>query len=128
MARVKSTGNESTEMRLVREFRKNRITGWRRSFKLIGRPDFVFPKSRLVIFLDGCFWHGCPLCRRIPKSNSDYWIRKIGGNIKRDAEISIGLKCRGWTVLRFWEHELKKDSMVGTLEKILSTMAVGRKK
>jgi DNA mismatch endonuclease (patch repair protein) len=73
---------------------------------LLGKPDFVFPKSRLTVFVDGCFWHGCPKHGHTPRSNTAYWRKKIARNIERDQEVNRELKKRGWRVFRIWEHEL----------------------
>jgi len=77
---------------------------------LMGKPDFVFYKSTAVIFIDGCFWHGCKKHYKQPKSRVIFWKNKIEGNIKRDREVNKNLKRSGWKVLRIWEHEIVKDS------------------
>src|SRR5882672_552350 len=88
MRLVRSDSNKSTELRLIEIFRKNGISGWRRNFRLFGKPDFEFPKIRLVVFVDGCFWHGHN-CRKLkPKTNQKYWKSKIGRNKTRDREVS----------------------------------------
>jgi DNA mismatch endonuclease (patch repair protein) len=70
------------------------------------RPDVVFTRRRLVIFCDGCFWHGCPEHGRRPSiRNGEYWTPKIAGNVERDQRHTAALRTAGWTVLRFWEHE-----------------------
>lgn len=69
------------------------------------RPDVVFTRRRLAVFLDGCFWHGCPEHCRLPASNREYWTVKIGRNRERDARISATLEAAGWHVVRAWEHE-----------------------
>ena len=69
MARVKSRGNRATEMRLIRIFRDFEIKGWRRRAKVFGNPDFIFRAARLAVFVDGCFWHGCPIHGSIPETN-----------------------------------------------------------
>lgn len=69
MSRIRSQGNKVTELRLISIFREARITGWRRKQPLLGKPDFVFRQQRLAVFVDGCFWHGCPKCYRRPSSN-----------------------------------------------------------
>jgi DNA mismatch endonuclease (patch repair protein) len=69
------------------------------------RPDVAFTRPRLAIFIDGCFWHGCPHHKGRPKANTHYWGPKIAGNRKRDALQTAALEASGWTVLRFWEHE-----------------------
>lgn len=68
------------------------------------RPDIVFPGSKLAVFIDGCFWHNCPLHGRRPGRNVDYWQWKIGRNVQRDAENNAALSSAGWHVLRIWEH------------------------
>ncbi len=77
-----------------------------------GKPDFVFPKYRLAIFVDGCFWHGCPRCYKEPKVNTEFWREKIRRNILRDRRTLLLLRKKGWHVMRFWEHSLKKDIVV----------------
>jgi len=72
------------------------------------RPDFVFPKLRIAVFVDGCFWHGCPLHATQPKQNAEFWSRKIAANQTRDRLVTRQLRARGWRVLRLWEHELTK--------------------
>lgn len=72
-----------------------------------GNPDFIDWRNRIVIFIDGCFWHKCPLHYKEPKSNREYWISKIEKNVLRDKEITIAYKNSGWRVLRIWEHELR---------------------
>lgn len=86
--------------------------------KLPGRPDIVFPGKKVVVFVDGCFWHGCPEHLIMPKSNSTFWKDKIQGNIKRDARVTAALEKDGWTVLRFWEHEMK-DTAETVVDKVL---------
>ena len=82
MRQVKSNRNKSTELKLIQFFKDNKIIGWRRNFKLFGKPDFVFPKSKKVIFVDGCFWHGHNCRNTVPKANADYWQKKILSNKK----------------------------------------------
>ena len=67
--------------------------------------DMVFRKAKVVVFVDGCFWHGCPEHGTRPSTNRQYWLSKIEGNINRDAQTSLHLEKSGWKVLRFWEHE-----------------------
>jgi len=107
MSRIRSAGNVTTEQRFLLLLRKAGVTGWRRSVPLRGSPDLVFRKARVVVFLDGCFWHGCPRCYAPPKSNLQYWGPKIAGNAARDKRTATVLKRAGWTVVRVWEHEIK---------------------
>ncbi|HLP24878.1 MAG TPA: very short patch repair endonuclease, partial [Acidobacteriota bacterium] len=87
MARIRSTGNRDTEGRLVQLFRANRITGWQRGSRLPGRPDFVFAKLKAAVFVDGCFWHGCPKHATQPKNNAAFWAAKLSGNKARDRRV-----------------------------------------
>ncbi|MCG2755125.1 MAG: very short patch repair endonuclease [Desulfobacteraceae bacterium] len=118
MAKVKARGNQSTELKLIKIFKEHSIKGWRRNYPLIGKPDFVFPKPRLAIFVDGCFWHGCQEHCRLPESNRDYWVAKINRNKKRDRLISKELRGKKWNVIRVWEHELKENIYKNKLRKI----------
>ncbi len=107
MRKVKSNRNKSTELKLIQFFKENRIKGWRRNYKLFGKPDFVFPKQRLAIFLDGCFWHGHNCRNTKPKDNAEYWQTKIARNQQRDKNVTETLTNNNWTVIRIWECELK---------------------
>lgn len=83
------------------------LRGWRKNYsKLTGKPDLVFTKLKLAIFVDGCFWHGCPNCCRMPSSNSIYWKNKIDKNTQRDIFVTQALLEQSWNVIRFWEHEV----------------------
>lgn len=107
MSRVRGAGNRSTELRLIAIFRTFSIVGWRRKQRLPGRPDFVFRRERVAVFVDGCFWHGCPLHGSRPESNADFWEKKLAGNVIRDRAVSLKLRRMGWHVLRLWEHEAR---------------------
>jgi DNA mismatch endonuclease, patch repair protein len=108
MSRIRGHGNKDTELALMKLFRRHHITGWRRNQKVFGKPDFLFRRNRLAIFVDGCFWHGCPGCYRRPKSNRKFWDTKIARNRERDREVSCELRNLGWRVLRIWEHVLAR--------------------
>jgi DNA mismatch endonuclease, patch repair protein len=110
MSKVRSSGNRATELQLVAIFRTKKIRGWRRRYKLAGKPDFVFLKSRVAVFVDGCFWHSCPQHCRMPSSNQSYWNEKINRNKRRDHQITRRLRRDGWRVVRIWEHELRKPA------------------
>ncbi|MEI5584294.1 MULTISPECIES: very short patch repair endonuclease [unclassified Agromyces] len=73
------------------------------------RADIVFTRARIAVFIDGCFWHGCPVHATSPKRNSDYWGPKLAANIERDADTNAQLEAAGWRALRFWEHEAPED-------------------
>jgi DNA mismatch endonuclease, patch repair protein len=107
MARVRSSGNRSTEWRLRAALIQAGIRGWSmNSTEVCGKPDFVFRAQQVAVFVDGCFWHGCGACKRIPGSNVSYWGEKIARNRKRDRKVTRALRESGWTVLRIWEHQL----------------------
>ena len=112
MSRIRSHGNKDTEIALMRLFQRHRITGWRRHQALPGRPDFTFRHERLVVFVDGCFWHGCPKHGRKPTTNRAYWLPKLKGNIRRDMLRSEELKKEGWRVIRLWSHDLRDPATV----------------
>jgi len=120
MAQIKSSGAKSTEERFRAVLRTHKITGWRRNYPLFGKPDFVFPKARVAVFVDGCFWHGHPKKCRLPQSNRDYWEKKIQRNVARDRLVSRNLREKGWKVLRIWEHRVAEGSTVTRLRKALS--------
>src|SRR5580700_10150015 len=98
MAAIRSQGNKDTELKLVSILRVARITGWRRHKPLLGQPDFVFGRERVALFVDGCFWHGCPKHGRQPGSNTKYWREKLARNKSRDRRVSRELNKAGWTV------------------------------
>ena len=117
MSRIRSRGNKSTELKLIDLMRREGLSGWRRNSRLCGNPDFVFRRSCVAVFVDGCYWHGCQKCQLTPKSNVEYWQRKIGGNVKRDRANTRRLRNAGWHVVRIWEHDLK-SSPIKCLAKI----------
>ncbi|MNK29888.1 Very short patch repair protein [compost metagenome] len=119
MSKIKSK-NTAPEM-IVRRYLHNKGFRYRlHDKKLPGKPDLILPKYKAVIFVHGCFWHGHEGCKyyRIPKSNTDYWIEKIEGNILRDQDKQQLLRDMGWRVIVIWECELKQDSEHRCLELI----------
>ena len=118
MKAVKSRNTKTTEIKMMKIFKELHIIGWRRTYPLIGKPDFVFPKKRIVIFVDGCFWHGHD-CRNVtPSDNAEFWEAKRIYNKKHDEEVTQTLVQNNWTVIRIWECELKKKNREVLLEKI----------
>lgn len=92
---------------------------------LPGTPDIVLSKYKTAIFVNGCFWHGCPLCKRsknYPKSNSEYWDKKLKANLKRDIEVISSLNALNWKTLVIWECETKKKNLQNLKEKIQNTL------
>ncbi|MBI5696792.1 MAG: very short patch repair endonuclease [Nitrospirae bacterium] len=112
MAAIRSKGNLTTELRMARLMRSHKISGWRRHLNLPGKPDFAFPKERVAVFVDGCFWHFCPRCTKIPRRNEQYWIEKSERNKSRDRRASRILRKMGWSVIRIWEHALNNEEIV----------------
>lgn len=130
MSRIRGTGNKRTEKSLAGWMRSSGIKGWRRHqtirfgtkrlragvssdgtvFKSCVRPDFSFPKLKLAVFVDGCFWHGCKRCYRQPKSRKRFWNAKILRNLERDRFQSRQLKRIGWRVVRIRECSLQRGS------------------
>lgn len=130
MSRNKSYGTRATEWRFRSLLMHAGISGWRigHDSGLPGKPDFIFPRIRLAIFLDGCFWHGCRRCRSIPVTNRTFWANKIKTNRTRDRRVDKSLRALGWSVTRIWEHDLKKNRpgiLRGVIEKVRSRRKAG---
>src|SRR6202165_6312984 len=105
MSHIRASGNRDTELRLIEMLRATRITGWRRNTRIFGKPDFIFPRERVAVFVDGCFWHrhvGCKFTYT-PKSRLDFWLRKFAQNIARDRLVTRTLRKMGWGGGRIWE-------------------------
>lgn len=110
MSKVRSNNNKSTELALIKFFKENKITGWKRNYPVKGHPDFVFLDKKIAVFVDGCFWHGHDCRNTRPSDNAEYWQRKRERNIKHDKEVTAMFENRGWIVIRIWECELKKKN------------------
>ena len=107
MRAVRSRGNKSTERKLRASMVGAGTKGWVMHEKTLpGKPDFVFMDKQVAVFVDGCFWHGCPICYRRPSSSQEYWDNKLSKNSNRDKRNTASLEEMGWRVLRIWEHEL----------------------
>ena len=121
MASVKKS-HTKLEERLAAVLDGEGLAGYRRyAAELPGSPDFVFDAARLAVFLDSCYWHGCPQHLRMPQTNVAYWEQKIERNRARDRRQNRELKARGWRVLRLWEHELRAPA--GALRRIRRALA-----
>ncbi len=110
MKSVKSSGNKSTEEKLISYFKEKRIVGWKRHYSVKGHPDFVFLDKRIAIFVDGCFWHGHDCRNTSPSDNAEYWNKKRQKNREHDKEVTELFLGRGWNVIRIWECELQKKN------------------
>ena len=118
MKKVKPNGNKTTELQLINVFGELNIHGWRRHYEVKGHPDFVFPKKKKAVFVDGCFWHGHDCRNTRPATNKDFWEKKRNRNIRHDQEITQRFETRGWTVIRIWECELKKKNRELLIKKL----------
>jgi DNA mismatch endonuclease (patch repair protein) len=137
MAKVRGRGNLTTEEALAKIFRVEGWSGWRRQRAIGGRaaagarfqvrPDFVFAARRLAVFVDGCFWHGCPQHGTRPRGNAAFWRAKFRRNQARDRRDTRRLGRAGWKVLRLWEHELKPKARPALLAKLRKVFAQPRK-
>lgn len=124
MSRVRWRGNKETELVLKELLRRYHIKNWRRHLRIFGKPDFAFPKSRLALFVDGCFWHSCPRHTRFPKSNRLFWRRKLLANKKRDRLVNQTLRRKGWRVVRIWEHELSRNNEARLLRRLQRSLGL----
>jgi DNA mismatch endonuclease (patch repair protein) len=125
MSRVRCRGNKATELALISLMQRHKISGWRRKVKLFGKPDFVFPKHRLAVFVDGCFWHACPKHATRPANNQAFWTIKLARNKVRDRLVTQKLKKSGWRVLRVWQHELSRRNEHCLMRRIRQALTAG---
>jgi DNA mismatch endonuclease (patch repair protein) len=109
MARIRGRGNRSTELRMAAMLRARGISGWQLNRRDIpGTPDFYFSEFCLALFVDGCFWHQCPKCSKMPLGNRRFWSAKLAMNARRDVRVRRILNRRGISVMRLWEHDLEQ--------------------
>lgn len=133
MSRIRGRSNKDTEGALAKLLRSRGITGWRRNQPVLGKPDFVFHHKCVAIFVDGCFWHGCPkhshpakwirksqmpatarsfdklrMTTGSKRTGKRFWREKLAANIARDRFVSRELRKQGWRVIRIWEHQLRQ--------------------
>ena len=128
MAAVKGRGGKSTERRLRATLMRLGINGWRiNADEVLGKPDFLFAQKKLAIFVDGCFWHGCPKHYRRPNTSQKYWDVKVARNMARDKRNRATLRREGWQVIRFWEHEVVASPTACAL-KVKASLSARRKK
>lgn len=116
--RAKNTGPEAKIRKMLSA---KGIRGYRLHYKLSGKPDIVFTKKKIAIFIDGCFWHKCPVDFQEPETRKEFWMKKIQSNVDRDKKVNKQLKAEGWIVLRFWEHEVRKNPE-NVVKKIAETL------
>ena len=118
MSRILSR-DTSPEIQLRKLLFINNIRGYRLNYKLTGKPDVVFTRKKVAIFIDGSFWHKCKHHFVAPKTNKNFWLPKIRRNLIRDREVNRSLKKEGWSVLRIWEHEFNVSKNVQPAKKIM---------
>lgn len=123
MARIRGSGNVATELRMIALLRAYGITGWRRKERVFGKPDFVFRRERVAVFVDGCFWHGCPRHATQPRTRAAFWAAKFSRNKTRDREVVRTLRRAGWTVLRVWECALAQKHWPRTARRMVRALA-----
>jgi DNA mismatch endonuclease (patch repair protein) len=135
MRAVRSRNNRSTEIPLKMALVRAGLSGWNlHGRSVVGCPDFLFQKKRIALFVDGCFWHGCPKCGHLPSTNAQYWAMKIKLNKKRDRRTTRALRADGYQVLRVWEHEITSnvdrclDKVIGELRKVDSVEKGARRR
>lgn len=123
MSSIRGKGNHSTEILFRMALTRAAIKGWKvNPGGIVGKPDFLFPEANIIVFVDGCFWHGCPKCGHIPKTNNAFWKAKINRNRQRDTATKKTLQESGYYVIRVWEHEIRDgvDECVKKLKKMAS--------
>ena len=126
MKSVRGKGNRTTEAPFRAALVGAGIAGWHLNVRqLAGTPDLYFPKERLAVFIDGCFWHGCRRCGHVPNKNRRFWQAKIDRNRERDRRNTAKLRNQGVSVLRFWEHDVA-DSPKACVDRTLRRLAVRR--
>ena len=121
MRAIKGRKNGTTEENLASILRSEKISGWRRHVLLPGRPDFTWRGQRVAVFVDGCFWHGCPTHYRLPRVNREFWALKIETNRERDKRVTRELRRAGWRVIRFWECQVNSKVTLTRLRKALTS-------
>ena len=114
-------GRDTAPETLLRSELWKRGHRFRIHYRMIGRPDIVFNRKRVAIFVDGCFWHQCPVHYQAPGTNSSFWQKKIADNAARDELVGSQLCDAGWLVLRFWEHEIC-DSIASVAERVEASL------
>jgi DNA mismatch endonuclease, patch repair protein len=118
MASVRTSGG-TTERKMEKLLRLRGIRGFKKQWPIAGKPDFAWLKPKVALFVDGCFWHGCPRCNRPSKSNLKFWTSKIVSNRRRDLRVSRKLRRDGWSVLRVWECRIEeKRSLARIMRKV----------
>jgi DNA mismatch endonuclease, patch repair protein len=119
MAAIHSRGNTTTELPLERLLRAAGLRGYRKHWPVAGKPDFAWPRRKIAVFVDGCFWHGCP-CKYLPRTNVAFWRNKIEANKRRDRRVSRSLRREGWAVIRVKECAVRREWTIKRISKAVS--------
>jgi DNA mismatch endonuclease, patch repair protein len=119
MASVRPTGNLTTELAFGKLLYAAGVRGYRKHWPILGKPDFAWPGRKVAVFVDGCFWHGCPKCESMPTSNVEFWKTKIENNRQRDQRVTRALRRDGWKVVRIRECCVKNNSSVQRVAALL---------
>ncbi|NLW30019.1 MAG: very short patch repair endonuclease [Fibrobacter sp.] len=120
MTRIRSQ-NTKPERIIEQELKRRKIYFAKQVKTIIGKPDIVFRRKKVIVFIDSDFWHGHPKRYIKPKTNPEYWVPKIEKNVERDKKVNKELKKCGWKVIRLWEYDIKKD-LNGCVRKILKAI------
>lgn len=128
MRRIKSSGNKSTEVAFQMAMVRARMRGWSsKTHDTIGRPDFLFRKEQVAVFIDGCFWHGCQQCSHAIHSRTEFWRLKIATNLQRDQNVNRRLRKMGFLVVRVREHSLRQQPGQ-QIAKVLRALEISNRK
>ena len=119
MAAIRSRGNTTTELPLGRLLWAAGLRGYRKHWRVSGKPDFAWPARKIAVFVDGCFWHGYS-CKYLPRTNTAFWRHKIETNKRRDRRVSQLLRRSGWAVIRIKECAVQKPSALARIARLLA--------
>jgi DNA mismatch endonuclease (patch repair protein) len=120
MASVRSRGNKTTEVAFARLLSEAGIRGYRTQWPVAGKPDFAWPRIKLAVFVDGCFWHGCTRCKYPPRTNKKFWTEKFASNKRRDRRVAQRLRRDGWRVIRIRECEIGSPRSIGRVKRMIA--------
>ncbi|MEX2261796.1 MAG: very short patch repair endonuclease [Bryobacteraceae bacterium] len=123
MASVRSKGNRTTEIAMAKILCARGLRGYRKHWPIDGKPDFAWPRLKVAVFVDGCFWHGCTRCKYLPRSHKQFWKDKIENNVRRDRKVSQRLRRLGWRVMRVRECTVE---LPGTIRRIAAAIKARR--
>ena len=124
MQSIKAQSN--LENLVAKELYRSAVRYRRNVRRLIGSPDVAIEKYRIVIFIDSCFWHSCPVHGKRPKSNVEFWNKKLDRNMEKAVEVNAFYNQKGWHILRIWEHENRGD-FEATIDKIINVINDAKK-